>query len=145
MAKKINYEALYTLRKDGRYQGSYTDEKGRHYVYDRDPEKLHQKLQAKIESKNTPHDPTFKEIAEMWEVEHRDQIEERTWKNYAPHFKNIVDKYGSRTIGELTALEISDDISQAKAQGRSATIVKSIRSIYRMIFDFAVVLSLIHI
>lgn len=139
MAKKINYAALYTLRKDGRYQGSYTDEKGRHYVYDRDPEKLHQKLQAKIESKNTPHDPTFKEIAEMWEAEHREQIEERTWKNYAPHFKNIVDRYGSRTIGELTALEISNDISQAKAQGWSATIVKSIRSIYRMIFDFAVV------
>ena len=37
--KKIDSAALYTLRKDGRYQGSYTDDKGRHYVYDRDPEK----------------------------------------------------------------------------------------------------------
>ena len=44
MAKKINYAALFTLRKDGRYQGSYTDDAGRHYVYDRDPERLWHKL-----------------------------------------------------------------------------------------------------
>lgn len=47
MAKKIDYAALYTLRKDGRYQGNYTDDKGRHYVYDRDPEKLWHKLYDK--------------------------------------------------------------------------------------------------
>ena len=32
MAKKIDYASLYTLRKDGRYQGAYTDKTGRHYV-----------------------------------------------------------------------------------------------------------------
>ena len=27
--KKIDYASMYTLRKDGRYQGSYTDKTGR--------------------------------------------------------------------------------------------------------------------
>ena len=48
MAKKINYAGMFTLRKDGRYQGSYTDKTGRHYLYDRDPEQLYYKLQAPL-------------------------------------------------------------------------------------------------
>ena len=40
MAKKIKYADMFTLRKDGRYVASYTDETGRHYLYDRDPEAL---------------------------------------------------------------------------------------------------------
>ena len=51
MAKKINYAAMFTLRQDGRYQGSYTDETGRHYVYDRDPERLWHKLNDPKEEK----------------------------------------------------------------------------------------------
>ena len=47
MAKKIDYASLFTLRKDGRYQGCYTNETGRHYVYDCDPERLFYKLQEK--------------------------------------------------------------------------------------------------
>lgn len=45
MAKKINYAAMFTLRKDGRYMASYTDNTGRLF-YDRDPERLYSKLQA---------------------------------------------------------------------------------------------------
>lgn len=45
MAKKINYAAMFTQRKDGRYMVTYTDATGRHYLYDRDPEKLYHKLQ----------------------------------------------------------------------------------------------------
>ena len=78
MAKKIKYEDLFTLRKDGRYQGSYTDETGRHYVYDRDPERLFQKLQEAAQPKEE-HITTFREIAENWEREHREEITMRTW------------------------------------------------------------------
>ena len=79
MAKKINYAALFTLRKDGRYQGSYTDDKGRHYVYDRDPESLYHKLQARINEEKAPHIVTFREDAASWEQAHRMQISDRTW------------------------------------------------------------------
>ena len=59
--KKIDYASMFTLRKDGRYQGSYTDETGRHYVYDRDPERLWHRL-------NTPKAEKpllFRDIAEI--------------------------------------------------------------------------------
>ena len=46
MAKKIDYASMFTLRKDGRYQGSYTDDEGRHYLYDKDPERLWHRLNS---------------------------------------------------------------------------------------------------
>ena len=44
MARKINYAAMFILRKDGRYMARYTDDTGRHCLYDRDPEKLYHKV-----------------------------------------------------------------------------------------------------
>ena len=60
MAKRIDYASMYTLRKDGRYQGWYRDQVGkRHAVYDRDPERLH----AKLQEKEAPPALTFRVIA----------------------------------------------------------------------------------
>ena len=137
MAKKIKYADLFTLRKDGRYQGSYTDETGRHFIYDRDPEKLYQKLQEAGKPKEEQK-PTFREIAENWEREHREEITQRTWNNYEPHYNDILAKHGGKEIQQVTALEIINHLTSAKAKGYSATVVNSIRSLYRMIFDYAV-------
>ena len=42
--KTLDFASMFTLRKDGRYQGSYLDGSGqRKYVYDRDPERLYAK------------------------------------------------------------------------------------------------------
>ena len=70
MARKNKYASMFTLRKDGRYQGSYTDETGRHYVYDRDPEVLYRKIQEKMTGREECI-PTFKEVADSWERQHR--------------------------------------------------------------------------
>ena len=137
MAKKINYAAMFTLRKDGRYTASYTDETGRHYLYDRDPELLYRKLQAAQKPKEE-RIPTFKEIAESWEQEHREEITVRTWNNYEPHYQDIIARHGRKQIQDVSAMEIVNHLTTAKAQGYSATVVNSIRSIYRMIFDYAV-------
>lgn len=137
MAKKIKYADLFTLRKDGRYQGSYTDETGRHYLYDRDPERLYHKLQEAGIPKGDEV-PTFREIAESWEREHREEITVRTWNNYEPHYNDILAKHGSKEIQQVTALEIINHLTVAKSKGYSATVVNSIRSLYRMIFDYAV-------
>lgn len=125
---------MFTLRSDGRYMARYTDEKGRHCVYDRDPEKLYHKLLS-IQTKK---EPTFREIADDWETQHREEITERTWKNYEPHFKDIVARHGDKKISDVTALDIINHLTIAKAKGYSATVVNSVRSIYRMIFDYAV-------
>ena len=138
MARKINYAAMFTLRKDGRYQGSYTDETGRHYLYDRDPERLYRKLQEAEQPQETQ-EPTFREIAESWERQHREEITQRTWNNYEPHYKEILAKHGKKCISQVTAQDISNHLASAKAKGYSATVVNSIRSVYRMIFDYAIV------
>ena len=134
MAKKIDYASMFTLRSDGRYMARYTDDKGRHCVYDRDPEKLYHKLLS-IQTKK---EPNFREIAELWETQHREEITERTWKNYEPHFKDIVSRHGGKQISDVTALDIINHLTIAKAKGYSATVVNTIRSIYRMIFDYAI-------
>ena len=54
MAKKIDYAAMFTLRKDGRYQAAYVDDTGRHYVYDRDPERLWHKLNDRSSAQAAP-------------------------------------------------------------------------------------------
>lgn len=140
MPKKKDYSSLFTLRKDGRYQGYYTDKKGRHFVYDKDPEKLFYKLQEKKkEGEQEPGEVLFPDIAEAWQREHRDEITERSWKNYEPHYKQLLERYRTRQIESVTALDVSQHLAQAKAQGYSATVVNSIRSLYRMIFDYAIV------
>ena len=141
--KKIDYASLFTLRSDGRYQGYYKDADGkRRSVCDRDPEALFRKLQERQEAadaRETPSVPTFREVAEKWEREHREEIEERTWKNYLPHYKDILDRFGALPFTDVEPGDISADLQRAKRQGYGATVVRSRRSIWRMIYDYAVV------
>lgn len=137
MARKINYASMFTLRKDGRYMASYTNETGRHFLYDRDPEKLYHKLQT-AQTPEEEHIPNFREIAEDWERQHREEITSRTWNNYEPHYNDILAKHGDKPIEEVTAQQIVNHLTSAKAKGYSATVVNTIRSLYRMIFDYAV-------
>lgn len=137
MAKRINYAQLFTLRKDGRYQAAYTDDKGRHYLYDRDPEQLYKKLQEKTSAPEKSA-PTFFEVAENWERDHREEITPRTWKNYEPHYKDALARNGSKKMADVGAVDVIAHLTAAKSRGYSATVVNSIRSIYRMVFDYAV-------
>lgn len=139
MARKNKYTSMFTLRKDGRYQGSYYDENGvRRYVYDRDPAVLYQKIQEKKSETEAPI-ITFRQAADEWERIHREEIEGRTWKNYEPHVKDIVAEHGNRPIVDLETADVVNDLARAKAKGYSATIVNTRRSIFQMIFDYAIV------
>lgn len=143
MAKKIDYASMYTLRKDGRYQGYYTDQDNvRHAVCDRDPEKLYHK----ILEKSTPEEEkpiTFRQVAEAWEKVHREEIEIRTWKNYEPHYQKILDKYGDIPFIQFQTQTVVKELELARREGYSKTVVRSIRSIYSMIFDYAVVYDIV--
>ncbi|MBR4193585.1 MAG: site-specific integrase [Oscillospiraceae bacterium] len=139
--KKSKYADLYTLRSDGRYQGYYRDAAGkRHVVCDRDPEQLHRKLQEKeVASRKPVPETTFRQVAESWEAKHREEIEERTWNNYRPHLAQILDEYGALPFDQVEAADIAADLARAKARGLSASVVNSRRSIWRGIFDHAVI------
>ncbi len=146
MAKKIDYASMFTLRSDGRYQGYYTDLGGkRHFVCDRDPEKLYLRLiekQAEADAdpeKGKPTAPTFREVAGRWEMKHREEIEARTWNNYEPHYNDIVDQYGDVPFPDVEPGNIAADLARAKAKGLSRTVVQTRRSIWRMIYDHAVI------
>lgn len=128
---KINYSKLFTKRKDGVYQ-KYVNGK---YLYSKDPEELYNKWQRLI----TGEDPkTFREVAEEWEAIHREEISERTWNNYKPHFKNITES-NDRIITDITAQDVNQDLLRAKTQGYSLTIVKTRKAIWNQILDYAVV------
>lgn len=139
MARKNKYADMFTLRKDGRYQGSYTDETGRHFVYDKDPEKLYQKIIEKKSAVQKVAVVTFSDVADSWEREHRPEITDRTWANYAPHIKDLKAKYGDRPIEEMEAADVSNDLARSKAKGYSATVVNTRRSLFLMIFDHAII------
>ena len=132
---------MFTLRADGRYMGHWHDldrdgkPKGtRHAIYDRDPERLYQRIQEK----ETPKPLTLRVVEGEWETLHEKEIKARTWSNYAPHIEAILAEYGDTPIDELTAFEVNSWLLAAKAKGYSYTVVSTNRSIWNMIFDYAV-------
>lgn len=132
--KKTDYAKLFTLRKDGRYQGSYKDTAGKwHYVCDKDPEVLYYKL----EEKKKPAPVTFKEMAAGWEAKHRDDIKDRTWANYKPHCEILTERFGDRPVDSITALEIDSDLKAMKAKQYSKTVVNTRKVVWSGILDYA--------
>lgn len=124
MAKKIKYADLFTLRKDGRYQGSYTDETGRHYVYDRDPERLWHKLNDPKEEKVL----LFRDIAEAWQKDAWEKIQDGTKSCYNAPYKRAVDRFGDRPVSDIEPHDIATHLQMLKSQGFSASTIKSIKS-----------------
>ena len=135
MKKKIDYSKLYTLRKDGRYQGSYKDPRTKkwHYVSDPDPERLHRR----IEEKQNPPAVTFAEMADGWESKHREDIKSRTWMNYKPHKDELADRFGSRPVKDISATDIDQDLKSLKAKDYSKTVVNTRKVVWSGILDHA--------
>ena len=132
--KKIDYAALFTLRKDGRYMGYYHDDHGRHAIYDRDAEKLYNRIQEKEHPDTAP--PTFKDLADAWEAEHREMISYKTAEAYTAPLRRLVDRFGDQetvTAQEIYAFLV--DLGKKKYSRRS---VQMHRDIINMIFNHAI-------
>lgn len=133
--KKQDYAKLFRQREDGRYIGKYKDENGKwHSLSDKDPERLYEKL----ENAKRPRAVTFADAAGAWESLYRESCNPRTWQNYRPHYEDIVDKYGTYPVEEITASMVWQDMTRAKAKGYSRTIVCTRRSIFNNILNYAV-------
>lgn len=133
--KKVDYAKLFTLRSDGRYQGTYRDADGKyHKVCDKDPERLFEK----IENAKKPRTVTFKDAAEAWQSAYRESCNPRTWQNYRPHYEDMVCRYGDIAVNEIAGVNIIQDLQRAKAQGYSRTIVNTRRTLFSNILNHAV-------
>lgn len=132
--KKIDYASMFSLRKDGRYQGSYTDETGRHYVYDRDPERLWHKLNDPKEEKPI----LFREIAQAWQNDTWEKIRDGTISCYEAPFNRAVERFGDQEAVKIEPHEISTHLQILKAQGLSASTIKKQKVVYKQIFQYAI-------
>lgn len=135
MAKKLDYAALFTLRKDGRYVGTYTDKDGKHFVYDRDPERLWHKLHDPKPEKVT----TFKDAAEAWQRQHWEKISYKTAESYTAPANRLIAQFGETPVAEVSAQMISAYLSRLGKQGYSRRSVQMHRDILNMIFNEAIV------
>lgn len=135
MSKRIDYSKLFTKRSDGRYVGTYTDETGRHFVYDRDPERLWHRI----------HNPKpeevvlFDSVVEDWEHEHMERISYKTAEAYAAPVRRLKDQFGKCAIESITASDISAFLSDLGKRGYSKRTVQMHRDILNMIFNKAIV------
>jgi len=133
--KKLDYASLYTLRKDGRYQGSYMENGKQHFVYDRDPERLWHKL-------HDPKEPVvyrFSQAASDWERFHSALIGYKTAEAYTAPLRRILDTFGQSPAIEITAAEISAFLDRLGKQGYARRTVQMHRDILNMIFNQAIV------
>lgn len=133
--KKLDYASLYTLRKDGRYVGSYTDNTGRHYVYDRDPERLWHKLNDPKELKIT----TFREIADAWKDAIWDVIQDGTQSSYAAPLARAIDLFGDDMAKDIEAIDLQNHLVALKNKGFSASTIRTQRVVYNQIYKHAMV------
>lgn len=132
--KKIDYASMFTLRKDGRYVATYSDNDGRHHIYDRDPERLWNRLNEMKEEKPL----LFRDIAEAWRDSTWEKIRDGTKSCYDAPLNRAVDRFGDRVPAEIEPHEISTHLQILKSQGMAASTIKKQRIVYKQIFDYAI-------
>ena len=141
---KLNYAAMFTLRKDGRYMGFWRelDKDGqprgkRHAICDRDPERLYFRIQEKETYKPTV--LTFEAAAEAWEKKHWERIGSKTAETYEAPLRRIKDQFSGMDAVEVTAPGIQAFLADLGKKGFARRSVQMHRDILNMIFDNAIV------
>lgn len=135
MAKKIDYGRLFTLRSDGRYQGSYKDESGKQrFVCDKDPEKLYYKL----EELQKPKVPIFKDIAEAWHDKYWESYKSGTKACYKSMYDRAVAEQGEKDAALVSSADISKQLQKLAAKQMSTKSLKTLRTIYKLIYQNAI-------
>ena len=135
MARKIDYSALFTLRSDGRYCYTYKDGDKRKYLYDKDPAALYEKVQRAGEKSAV----TFGAIADEWWDSVYDTITPGTRSCYNTPKERAKSYHGSKNIQEITAGDVAAVLLTMRNQDYGQKSIKTQRSIYKMIFEHAII------
>ena len=140
--KKPNYAAMFTLRSDGRYQGYWhepsTRGKGkRHYIYDRDPKRLFERIRAK--ENETPAPLTFEAALDAWEAKHRERCGNKTAETYKAPIQRVRDQFAGMDAEEVTAQDVQAFLADLGKKGYAKRTVQMHRDILNMVFNNAIV------
>lgn len=134
--KKIDYASMFTLRKDGRYMATWTDDDGqRRCLYDRDPETLYNKFQAALNAEPEP--VKFREIAEAWKDSHWPKIAHGTQVCYSPAFDRAVALMGDRPASDIRPTDIQSHLEKLKNAGYSVKVIRTQKTVYHLIYAHA--------
>ena len=105
----MNYSKLFTLRKDGSYQGKYKDSDGKwHTVCDKDPEKLFRR----IEELKKPKPVTFGSLIDAWQEEHDAESAFKTAESYVAPCRRLKEELGDIPAEEVTPLELQNFLNR---------------------------------
>ena len=131
----MNYAKMFSRRANGLYETTYVADGKRKHLYDRDPERLYHRLAIA-----TGHGIyTLTDLAESWESAHRGEIGTRTWSNYVPHLRKILERHGDKAVTDITTALISNEILVYKSQRYSHTICRTVLSLWNMLMTHACV------
>ena len=134
--KKINYAEMYTLRKDGRYQGYWRDaDNKRHTICDKDPEKLY----FKIIEKEKPKELTFKDIGEAWRDKCWPNLREGTINSYSAAYKRLLASFADTPAEELESSDVYNHLLRMNSKRYSAKTIQVDRTIIKMIYQNAII------
>lgn len=135
MAKKIDYAKLFTLRKDGRYMGYWHDENEvRHAAYDKNPQKLYEKIQE-LEK---PKIKTFGEIAQEWQEEHSERVSYNASAIYNAPLKQLCALWGDEPIESISPAMVQSLLNDMAKQMYAKRTVQVRLNALNQIFDSAV-------
>lgn len=139
MAKKPDFAALYTLRADGRYMGYWRDADGkRHAVYDRDPAKLHAKIEERESSETATPTVTFSEVADAWATQRWEELSYKTVEAYKPVFRRVAARFGDRALEDIQTADIATYLQELARQGYAKRTVQMHRDMIGQIYRRAI-------
>ena len=146
--RRGNGEGGITLRKDGRYQGSYYVEtsrgRKRQYVYGTTRKEVSDELFAKrqLYSEGLLYDAellTVSEYLTSWLESVSGSVKEKTWTSYEGTVRlHVVPELGGVKLSKLTPLHVQNLYAKKLQKGLSATSVNNIHRVLRRALNCAV-------
>lgn len=138
MARKINYAELFTLRKDGRYQGKWRDASGvRHTTCCRDPEELYHRIREK-EEQSAQKTVTVADAAEKWREIRFERLSYKTVEAYKPVFRRLTARFGADGLEDVDTRSVSAWLQTLAAQGYAKRTVQMHRDMLSQIYNYAI-------
>lgn len=80
---------------------------------------------------------TFKDIYELWFIDHKREVKESTIRNIDSYSKNLLESIGSKHINKITRIDIQGLVNSYIDAGYKKNTIKGRLSIIKMVFDYA--------